>query len=258
MYRDILEPVLKKAQADNPVLPYVTYVIEELPEGWYHGKETNRLCTSKNNRTAQNVGSVRWMDLSTERSKLQVCRCGAQQHRICVGPAEATRTPQSFCRKRKKHNIPIPKKKKEPWEAWPTIKQQSSAAQTRVAGLFLRGIRSRSELKERRLISDSTHPGGFSIWLWVSPKLWGNSFIRPLLVKRYWFYRTWRTAHFWAYSLVRTENMFEYHLICAKLRTPFSWWGQSKRPHSNLGRCRCILFGTVSCIVILSAQKIEP
>ena len=33
MYRDILEPVLKKAQADNPVLPYVTYVIEELPEG---------------------------------------------------------------------------------------------------------------------------------------------------------------------------------------------------------------------------------
>ena len=33
MYRDILEPVLKKAQADNPVLPYVTYIIEELPEG---------------------------------------------------------------------------------------------------------------------------------------------------------------------------------------------------------------------------------
>ena len=33
MYRDILEPVLKKVQADNPVLPYVTYVIEELPEG---------------------------------------------------------------------------------------------------------------------------------------------------------------------------------------------------------------------------------
>ena len=33
MYRDILEPILKKAQADNPVLPYVTYVIEELPEG---------------------------------------------------------------------------------------------------------------------------------------------------------------------------------------------------------------------------------
>lgn len=31
MYRDILD--LKKAQADNPVLPYVTYVIEELPEG---------------------------------------------------------------------------------------------------------------------------------------------------------------------------------------------------------------------------------
>ena len=59
MYRDILEPVLKKAQADNPVLPYVTYIIEELPEGLYHGKETNRLCTSKNNRTAQNVGSVR-------------------------------------------------------------------------------------------------------------------------------------------------------------------------------------------------------
>ena len=102
MYRDILEPVLKKAQADNPVLPYVTYIIEELPEGWYHGKETNRLCTSKNNRTAQNVGSVRWMDLSTERGKLQVCWCGAQQHRICVGPAEATRTPQSFCRKRTK------------------------------------------------------------------------------------------------------------------------------------------------------------
>ena len=33
MYRDLLEPVLKKAQADNPVLPYVTYAIEELPEG---------------------------------------------------------------------------------------------------------------------------------------------------------------------------------------------------------------------------------
>ena len=33
MYRDILEPVLKKAQADNPVLPYVTYIIEEFPEG---------------------------------------------------------------------------------------------------------------------------------------------------------------------------------------------------------------------------------
>ena len=31
--RDILEPVLKKAQADNPVLPYVTYIIEEFPEG---------------------------------------------------------------------------------------------------------------------------------------------------------------------------------------------------------------------------------
>ena len=33
MYRNILEPVLKKAQADDPVLPYVTCVIEELPEG---------------------------------------------------------------------------------------------------------------------------------------------------------------------------------------------------------------------------------
>ena len=36
---------------------------------------------------------------------------------------------KAFVENAKKHNIPIPKKKKEPWEDWPTIKQQSSAAQ---------------------------------------------------------------------------------------------------------------------------------
>ena len=86
---------------------------------------------------------------------------------------------------------------------------------------ILYSIQSESELKEPRLISASTHPGGFSIWLWVFPKLWENSFIRPLLVKRYWFYRTWRTAHFWAYSLVRTENMFEHHLHLLKIGHTF-------------------------------------
>lgn len=128
---------------------------------------------------------------------------------------------KAFVENAKKHNIPIPKKKKEPWEDWPTIKQQSSAAQTRVAGLFLCGIRSESELKKPRLISDSRYPGGFSIWLWVSSKLWGNSFIRPLLVKRYWFYRTWRTAHFWAYPLVVTDNMFEHRLHLSKIGHTF-------------------------------------
>ena len=33
-----------------------------------------------------------------------------------------------------------------------------------------------------------------------------------------------------------------------------SWWGRSKQPHSNLDRCRCVLFGTGSCMAILSAQ----
>lgn len=168
MYRDILEPVLKKAQADNPVLPYVTYIIEELPEGWYHGKETNRLCTSKNNRTAQNVGSVRWMDLSTERGKLQVCWCGAQQHRICVGPAEATRTPQSFCRKRTKTQYSDSEEKERAmgglthYKATELCRSDTSSR----APSILYSIQSESELKEPRLISDSTHPGGFSVWLW--------------------------------------------------------------------------------------------
>ena len=43
--------------------------------------------------------------------------------------------------------------------------------------------------------------------------------------------------------------------ICAKLRTPFSWWGQSKWPHLNLCRGRCVLFGTGSCMAIPSAQQ---
>ena len=47
---------------------------------------------------------------------------------------------KAFVENAKKHNIPIPKKKKEPWEAWPTIKQQSSAAQTRVAGLLFYAV----------------------------------------------------------------------------------------------------------------------
>lgn len=37
-----------------------------------------------------------------------------------------------------------------------------------------------------------------------------------------------------------------------------SWLDQSKRPHLNLGRDRCILFGTGSCMAILSARKIAP
>lgn len=106
---------------------------------------------------------------------------------------------------------------------------------------ILYSIQSESELKERRLISASTHPGGFSIWLWGSPKLWGKSFIQPLLVKHYWFYRTRRTARFWAYPLVCTENIFVHHLHLPQKWGHPSWWGQSKRPHSNLGRCRCVL-----------------
>lgn len=34
-----------------------------------------------------------------------------------------------------------------------------------------------------------------------------------------------------------------------------SWWGQSKRPHSNLGRCRCVLFGMGSYMAILSTHQ---
>ena len=59
MYRDILEPVLKKAQADNPVLPYVRMLSRSFQRDDIMGKKPTRLCTSKNNRTAQNVGSVR-------------------------------------------------------------------------------------------------------------------------------------------------------------------------------------------------------
>lgn len=60
-------------------------------------------------------------------------------------------------------------------------------------------------------------------------------------------------------SYLCAQRTFLYTIyISPKLGTPFSWWGQSKRPHSNLGRCRCVLFGTVSCIVILSARKIAP
>ena len=86
---------------------------------------------------------------------------------------------------------------------------------------ILYSIQSGSELKEPRLISDSTHPGGFATRLWGSPKLWRNSFIRPLWVKRYWFYRTWRTAHFWAYPLVVTDNIFVHHLHLPKIGDTF-------------------------------------
>ena len=48
-------------------------------------------------------------------------------------------------------------------------------------------------------------------------------------------------AHFWAPS---TSPQNWGHL---------SWWGRSKRPHFNLGRCRCVLFGTGSCMAIPSA-----
>lgn len=50
-------------------------------------------------------------------------------------------------------------------------------------------------------------------------------------------------AHFWAPS---TSPQNWGHL---------SWWGRSKRPHSNLGRCRCVLFGTGSHTAIPSANK---
>ena len=49
--------------------------------------------------------------------------------------------------------------------------------------------------------------------------------------------------HFWAPS---TSPQNWGHL---------SWWGQSKWPHSNLGRCRCVLFGTGSHTAIPSANK---
>lgn len=65
---------------------------------------------------------------------------------------------------------------------------------------ILYSIQSESELKKPRLISASTHPGGFSIWLWGSPKLWGNSFIRPLLV---------------------TDNMFEHRPHLSKIGHTF-------------------------------------
>ena len=86
---------------------------------------------------------------------------------------------------------------------------------------ILYSIQSESELKERRLISDSTHPGRFSVRLCDSPKLWGNSFIRPLLVKSYWFCRTWGSAQFSAYSLVVTDNMFEHRLHLSKIGHTF-------------------------------------
>ena len=52
--------------------------------------------------------------------------------------------------------------------------------------------------------------------------------------------------HFWAPS---TSPQNWGHL---------SWWGQSKWPHSNLGRCRCVLFGTGSHTAIPSAQCRPP
>lgn len=53
-------------------------------------------------------------------------------------------------------------------------------------------------------------------------------------------------AHFWAPS---TSPQNWGHL---------SWWGRSKRPHSNLGRCRCVVFGTGSHTAIPSAQCRPP
>ena len=50
-------------------------------------------------------------------------------------------------------------------------------------------------------------------------------------------------AHFWAPS---TSPQNWGHL---------SWLGQSKWPHSNLDRCRCVLFGTGSHTAIPSANK---
>lgn len=84
------------------------------------------------------------------------------------------------------------------WDHWtltPTIISYNSnralpLSTSSRAPSILYSIQSESELKKPHLISDSRYPGGFSIWLWVSPKLWENSFIRPLLVKSYWFYRT--------------------------------------------------------------------
>ena len=49
--------------------------------------------------------------------------------------------------------------------------------------------------------------------------------------------------HFWAPS---TSPQNWGHL---------SWWGQSKRPHLNLCRDMCVLFGTGSCMAILSAEQ---
>ena len=46
----------------------------------------------------------------------------------------------------------------------------------------------------------STLPGGFAARLWGSPKLWGNSFIRSLLV---------------------TDNMFEHRLYLSKIGHTF-------------------------------------
>lgn len=79
----------------------------------------------------------------------------------------------------------------ERWYQPPPIATESCRSDTSSrAPSILYSIQSESELKKPRLISDSTHPGGFAIRLWGSPKLWGNSFVRPLLVKSYWFYRT--------------------------------------------------------------------
>lgn len=62
--------------------------------------------------------------------------------------------------------------------------------------------------------------------------------------------------HLWRkYRIEPRRTCLSTIYICLKLSTSFSWWGQSKRPHSNLGRCRCVLFGTGSHMAIPSANK---
>lgn len=112
-----------------------------------------------------------------------------------------------------------------------------------------------SELKEPRLISDSRYPADLR-FDYESPRNCGG---------------TVSFDHFWSKVIGFIEHggplIFEHtHLcarriclstiyICSKLSTSFSWWGQSKRPHLNLCRDRCVLFGTGSCMAILSAQQ---
>ena len=97
-------------------MPYVTYVIEELPEDDIMGKKPTGYARQK--IIVQHKTWVPFDEWIYQRNEANYRYADAVRSNIgyALDQQKQQERHKAFVENAKKHNIPIPKKKKEPWE----------------------------------------------------------------------------------------------------------------------------------------------